>query len=329
MPQAVPSQAKPGAPQATQAQDVQRPPQETGDPEERGFLQESEVPEEQALSQEEEARLQAQARKHEQKVRRSRRTRVVLILVIIVLLAALGGLGYLGHTLLFDSHTEEPVLTDPSKIISTPIEDEKNTDKAVVSATTIPDLSGLFGLDVTEAQAFLGYDYILTKVERAKDEDNSKVEQLAVFVYQPHSSTGAPVGSFTMPSIYLSLDKNGKVIQVLYRSSFEALGYQSASFGSFIQTQDMLFNVLRAAGVTPASSFEFPSVTSEEYTVYVDPEADILRIWKEEYTFAGPSDSGSAPTTWQVKLSYDYGIAGVTLASNNRPDQRLITISLR
>lgn len=261
--------------------------------------------------------------------KKSRRTKNTLIVFIILILLALGGVVYLGYLLVIDQQPEHMTPVAPPIDVINDLSDNTTTNVVTVKTTTIPDLASLFRLTVDDAIAALGDDYVITKTDEAEDQDNPAVKQLVVLTYQPQESSGAPLVSVVMPSVYLSLDSEEIVVGVYFMSSLEMLGYPSASFVSFVHTEDMLFNALRVAKVVPAADYKYPALTAADYTVYVDPTAVVKRVKKEEYVFNGSTDSEDAPTFWQLKLSYDYGAIGVPQGSSISPNQRTISISLR
>jgi len=265
-----------------------------------------------------------------EQLKKSSRTRNLLIVFIILLLLGLGALAYLGYDLLFLKQQDNGLtaITPPPTDIDNVVEDNTSSNQVTIKTTTIPPLASFFGLTMSEVHDLLGDDYVLTKTDEASDADNPAVKQLVVFTYQPSGSTGTPA-SVVVPNIYLSLDDKDIVVGVYLMSSFEVLGYPPATFVSFVTTQDMLFNMLRAAGITPAASYSFVSPTAAEYTIFADPSAAVKRVKKEEFVFSGPSSSQTAPTVWQVKLSYDYGAIGVPQGATTTPNQRIISISLR
>ena len=265
-----------------------------------------------------------------ERIKRARRTKVMLIFLIIVLLAALGGLVYLGYTLLQTSQEHHTTVTvTPDTVIDSNLEDTSQSNANAIKTTTIPDLSGLFGLSVAESQEFLGSDYVLIKTDDASEDDNPDIKQMVVFSYQPRGSVGSSSALAAAPSIYLSLNAQGEVIEVYFISSLEVLGYPSATFVSFVSTQDMLYNALRAAGVTPSSDYVYNAPTPSEFTVYVNATTDVKKIRKEEVLFTGSTTNQNAPKIWQFKLIYDYGASGITQGSDIKPNQRTISILLR
>ena len=264
--------------------------------------------------------------------KKSKRTKIILVFFIVILVAAISGLVYLGYTLMPHGQVNGLLNTGLNGIqndFDDPVNDTLDMARAPFKTTSIPNLASLFGLSVTEAQLILGDDYVLTKSEEATDEENPDVQGLVVFTYQPDESSQSLAVNFAAPNIYLSLDWSEAVIEVYFVSSFEALRYSSATFVSFVRTQDMLYNALRLAGVTPDSSYQYRTPDASEYTVFVDPYADVKKIKKEEFSFSGELYSEVQPTTWLVKLTYDYGVSGVTQGSNVTPNQRTIVISLR
>jgi len=263
------------------------------------------------------------------RIKKARRTKVTLIFIIIILLVVLGGLGFLGYKFLFvDKQAQTTGVSSTATSIDTTIKDSSPKDIATLKTTNVPNLASFFGLQVTEVQAKLGQDYVLTKNDAITENENEDIKQLVVLTYQPKDSAAAK-GAVAMPTIYLSLNEEGRVLEIFYQSSLEALDYPVATFSSFITTQDMLYNMLRGAGVSPASSYNYPQLTPDLYTIYVDPAADVKKIKKEEFVFTGATNSENPPTWWQVKLTYDYGSTGATQGTNAKPNQRLITISLK
>ncbi|MDR2714315.1 MAG: hypothetical protein LBB42_02155 [Coriobacteriales bacterium] len=269
----------------------------------------------------------------QKRAKKGRGAKLALILLILLLIAALGGLAYLGYTLLLkhDSTQVNPIDTSTTSM-GVPITDTAAPPAPVLpefSTTDIPQLTALFGNTTKKVQSQLGKKYVLTKTDDASDENNPAIKKLAVFVYNPPNQPDLTEYGITPPSVYVSLDEKDKVVAVHYTSSFEMLDYPNANFSTLIASQDTVLNALKAAGVTPNEKFSYPSLTPNDYDVYIDPDAELKKIAKREYQFSGTVDGEDLPKTWLLKLLYDYGTSGIAPDAKIDPNQRTISITLQ
>ena len=117
------------------------------------------------------------------------------------------------------------------------------------------------------------------------------------------------------PSVYLTLDKDGKITQAGYSAAMSTLGYGDVSFSDAVTEKHVVETLLGDAGLTVEDgSVELPS--ADEYRTYAN---DGKTIAQEQYTFSGeaPAALDGAQHAWQCRLNYDYSAANV---SNNLSD---------
>jgi hypothetical protein len=130
-------------------------------------------------------------------------------------------------------------------------------------------------------------------------------------------------------SLYLSLNADGKVIEVYYVASLDLLGYDDSDFATLVAKADSVTDVLRKAGVTPSPDWHFEAPQPEKYTQYVDPEAAEKKVKKLTATFYAATDSTDAlPQNWNLTFTYDYGASGAVLAADLEPTQRMLYLKL-
>ena len=112
-----------------------------------------------------------------------------------------------------------------------------------------------------------------------------------------------------IPSVYLTLDADGVIVEAGYSASVGSLGYGDVSFIDAVSSEHIVENLVETAGVDiEQGSVEMPAV--EDYRTYAD---DGTTIAQEVYTFSGDgSGSGDATYSWSCKLSYDYSAANVS-----------------
>lgn len=85
------------------------------------------------------------------------------------------------------------------------------------------------------------------------------------------------------PSVYLTLDKDGKITQAGYSAAMSTLGYGDVSFSDAVTEKHVVETLLGDAGLTVEDgSVELPS--ADEYRTYAN---DGKTIAQEQYTFSG------------------------------------------
>lgn len=245
------------------------------------------------------------------RMQKSRRTRKVLI-ILIVLLIVLGGLvaffGYKTFTgtqqdTAQQAHQKQEEATTNSQ---NSIQDMEGNDavQTAVAQTQVPNLTALFGKTAEEAVAAIGHGALVTS-NRAVDDSSSAVKtnlSVALTEEPADSKTGTP-------TVYLGLDKDGKVIQVGYSASAGALGFGTLSFADAISGEHVIEKTLAKIGIqVPEGSAVLPT-DKASYSTYA---SDNTTVVKERCSFEGPIDVNGVACTWSAVLSYDYTTQIVT-----------------
>jgi hypothetical protein len=262
---------------------------------------------------------------------RSKRTGALLVIVILLLVAALGGLVYFGYTIFTESTTGETGGIKPGTTIAPEeAEDPGAPGEIKIEETSIPNLTGLFGLTIEEVRTRLGDSFQLIKTDSATEETNPAIAQLATFSYAP-SVSGAEAGtnsnvSLPTESIYASLDASGKVIDIYYVCDMRLLGYPEKSFDELLAGSETVMGILSAAGVQPRD-YSYAPPNLEESVVYDNPNSQNRKVVKQTQIFSGRTSSDTLPTVWTLTVTYDFG-TGVTSTEDFRQATRMINLKL-
>ena len=245
-------------------------------------------------------------------MRKSRRMRRILIVVIVLLIALLGATVYFGYQMLKTSDSTAVQQAQNAEQQVDAIGTDEATDAAneAVKTTTVPDLVSLLGLTEEEAVDLLQHGAQVTGEPRAVNEEGNPIKtelRVALTAEPADSRTGTP-------TVFLGLNKKGKIIQAGYSTSTASLGYGALSFADAVRTENVIEKTLAEAGVTVSADDVVLPEDSAAYTTY---DTDGKTITKEYCSFSGASDIGGTPHTWSAVLSYDYSMAN---ASGNLAD---------
>ncbi len=241
------------------------------------------------------------------RMKQSRKTRRVLIVVIILLLIAGGVLGFIMYRTYSSSQEEaahqkqEQVEAPKESLASQPADDA--TD-APAKLTDVPELASLLGMTSDEAVNKLGHGAMVTANRPVNEEGNPIKTSLNVALNEEpwDSKTG-------VPTVYLGLDQDGKIIQVGYSASASALGFGSLSFSDAVNSEHVIEKTLGRIGVNvPEGSAVLPDDKSE-YSTY---GSDGSTVTRERCSFEGDIDVNGTPCVWSAVLSYDYTTQVVT-----------------
>lgn len=231
---------------------------------------------------------------------KSRRKLKITIVVIIVLVVALVITGYYVLSNRQHERNTDTIVTDPG-ITGGDIDESTSTDEDY--ATTVPNLSSLFGLNSNDAANRLGSDYSNEGTSN-NDSEDSDIKSFVTFKYSPQD---AELEVQTGPELQLGMNEEGAVIQVKMSSSLPMVGIDPTSFESLISTPDTLNSVLESCGISQTvDSDSYSAPSEEEYTVYEDEDATFLVVEMLSASFTGSIDGESAPTKWEITFSYDY-----------------------
>lgn len=245
-------------------------------------------------------------------MRKSRRMRRILIVVIILLVLLLAAMFYFGFQMLKTSDSAAVQQAQNAEQQTDAIGADDTTDAAneAVKTTTVPDLASLLGLTQDEAVERLQHGAQVTGDPRAVNEEGNPIKsevRVALTAEPADSRTGTP-------TVFLGLDKKGRVVQAGYSASTASLGYGALSFADAVRTEHVIEKTLAEAGVTvDADDVALPE-DSASYTTY---DTDGKTITKEYCSFSGSSEVDGAAHTWSAVLSYDYSMAN---ASGNLAD---------
>jgi hypothetical protein len=260
----------------------------------------------------------------EAKSRRTRRRLIILIIFVILVGAALAWLGY--NFLLGNNRAQEVPLQTSNNL---EVPDDVSSDSAPVvtkyETATVPNLVGLFGLNVDEVSARLGEGWALIKSDPTIDDENPEVTMLATFSFTPKvlidpnmpnsgatgdsasmdAGSNAHAGSAPSAKLYLSLDGEGRVVDVYYAGDMDLLGIPQTDFMSLLGNDDLVFDTLAMAGVSPKEfSYQVPDANST--VTYDKPDSDQRKIMKQSTTFSGRTTNEGAPTAWTVLVNYEF-----------------------
>jgi len=267
------------------------------------------------------------------KLKKARRTRRTLITVIVLLLIVLiGGVAggvyyYLNFVQSETTHAYDPIVMGN--------EGDTLDDRGVTEALEMPDLALMFGMTPEAVLAMLGEDYSITKIDSdtqgqtsdTETEANAATKQIVTISYTPQDQSNASSLRQTQ-KIYLSLGEQGTTIEIYFVSSMDILDFPISSFADLVATNDLFVRTLTLAGVVVSPDAVYLPPSSKEFTEFVDPDANALRIKKETTTWSGRLLSGAAPTAFEITFTYDYGASGVDDAPDKHPLQRMVYLKL-
>lgn len=243
----------------------------------------------------------------------SKRMRIVLIAVSIVLVLLIAALGYFAWMLVDEArdvaYQSAAQTAKVEKDSSAPASD---AGKGAGARKEAPKLVELIGKTQDEAAAEIGRGATetsskdITEEKGEGDEKTTEVVGRSVTLALTDETTDA---RGNIPSVYLTLDADGVIVEAGYSASVGSLGYGDVSFIDAVSSEHIVENLVETAGVDiEQGSVEMPAV--EDYRTYAD---DGTTIAQEVYTFSGDdSGSGDATYSWSCKLSYDYSAANVS-----------------
>ena len=249
--------------------------------------------------------------------KKSKRTRTALIVVSVVLVALLAALCYFAFMLYQEASS---VADQASSSSATTLKDaaEATDAKKQGSRLTAPNLVALLGSTQDEAIAKVGRGATVASssdiTQETGEGDSKTTEVVGKTVTIALTDQQADARGNT-PSVYLTLDKDGKITQAGYSAAMSTLGFGDVSFSDAVTEKHVVETLLGDAGLSvEEGSVELPS--PDAYRTYAD---DGKTIVQEQYTFSGTAkaSSGDAEHAWQCRLNYDYSAANV---SNNLAD---------
>lgn len=265
---------------------------------------------EQQASQKQEGRHAAHAKKAQSAfIQRSSRMRKLYVAIIILLVIIVVAIAFLAVRMIW---TADNSATQQTQVTSTDIEqasDASDTEESDSPKTTVPNIVELLGHTRKEALEMIGHGAEVVSNRSIKEENNPIKRELRIELTDEPSDSKSGA-----PTVYLSLNKDKKVIHAGYSVSTSSLGYGSASFSDTIESEHIVENTLGEAGL----SVELGSaVLPEDVTEYTSYSSDGTTVTKEYYSFSGTGTAGGKTYDWEAILSYDYTVAN---ASDNLND---------
>lgn len=238
--------------------------------------------------------------------KKSRRMRVALTVLIVVLVALIAGLALFGYGLVSKAHdVADEVAT------KTEVTEAEFSDASTVSAQSVevPQLTALLGLTQKQAVSQLGdgakvaSEKKITKTTGKKKNKKTKVLGKNVTVVLPGGS------SEKAPTVYLTINKKGKVTEAGFSAPLSSLGYGNVSFSDAVSEEHAVENLMTAAGI-PLEEDAVKLPNSKKYRTYAE---DGKTISQEQYTFTGKNkDAAGKKRAWSCRLNYDYSAANVS-----------------
>jgi len=125
------------------------------------------------------------------------------------------------------------------------------------------------------------------------------------------------------------LGEQGTTIEVYFVSSMDMLAFPILSFADLVATNNYFIWALSQAGIVAQQQVPYKTPSREEFTEFVDKDANALKIQKETTTWTGSLASGAPPTSFEIRFTYDYGASGVEDSPDKHPLQRMVYLKLR
>ncbi|MDR1422105.1 MAG: hypothetical protein LBI64_04480 [Coriobacteriales bacterium] len=268
----------------------------------------------------------------EKQIAKARRSRLALIVALIILIGAFVGLGYLGYRIVIDKpavaeHEVKPVI----ELSGVNLVEPSAPNELSIEKTDIPELVGLYGLTIDEIAAKLGTNWVLTKTDIVDDSSNPAIRQLATFSFtvQSMASGAQPMSadvSLPTTSLYISLDSDGRCIDIYYSCDLLLLDYPMSAFDDLLATSAFVDGVLESAGIVP-KDFTYAAPDHEASIEYDNSNSANRKILKQSTIFSGRIEGEGAPVAWTLTLTYDYG-AGVDTPAEYKRASRILYLKI-
>lgn len=267
------------------------------------------------------------------KIKKAKRTKRILITYIVLFLLVLcGGVVAGGYYYINFIQADRTPAQDPIAIV---IEGNGLEDRGVTESIATPNLAQMFGLTPDEVLATLGSDYAITKTDSdvtgqtgSGDAGNDTIALQVVTISYTPEGQGGTIGLQQNQKIYLSLGAQGTTIEVYFVSSMELLDFPISRFADLIASKDSFVQTLASAGATVSPELAYQAPTPQEFTEFVDKDANFKKIKKETATWKGALASAAPPTSFEITYTFDYGASGVEDLPDKHPLQRTVYIKL-
>ena len=249
--------------------------------------------------------------------RASRRTRRLLIVVIVLAIAVIVAVAAVTVSFIMRDN-QQAAQSAQDREITTDAGVASDASDPTESSTEVPDLVSVLTLTREEAVSALGHGAQETN-EASVDEEDNPVRSI-VTVELSDEPTDSRTGT---PSVYLSLDEDGAIIEVSYAAGVSQLGYGSMSFSDAVSSAHIVEATLRAAGVEVADGAAMLPEDAAEYTTYAEDGS----IRSERYSFTGVASSESGNLSWTVSLVYDYTSSAASGNVSNATRRLTLTLA--
>lgn len=186
------------------------------------------------------------------------------------------------------------------------MQQEGASDVAAASAkkTDVVNLTGLLGLSQDEAASKVGHGASVTSTREVdKEGSDVKTEVTLALTDEPADTRSGT------PSVFLSLNADGAVVRAGYSAATSALGYGSSSFADAVQSEHIIENALREAGLSVDDGAATLPESAEDYSTY---DTDGTTLMKETCSFSGTGAVDGAEHSWDAVLLYDYVAANTS-----------------
>ncbi len=230
---------------------------------------------------------------------KSRRTRRVLIAIIVVALVAIVGLAAgVAYVTLTGTPSPETEQNSAADRLALGDGDTVDAGSQAESKTEVPSIVSVVGSTQDEALSAIGHGAAATS-SRDVEEEGSSVKRIVTVALADE-----PVDTRTgAPTVYLSLDEAGTIVQVSYSVGLSLLGYGSISFVDAVESGRVVDTVLEQAGIAGVSgAVSLPENAAEYTTMSSDGKEKV----KESFAFAGETQCKGEACAWTATLSYDY-----------------------
>lgn len=236
-----------------------------------------------------------------QKSTRMRKVLIVVIVLLIVLIAALGVFFFQLFNVAQNTAVQQTNISEPDTIES---DDSANNKQTTSKKTTVPELTALIGLDQTTAIETLGHGAEITRTLDVNEEGNPIKQDVQVALTEEPADSRSGT-----PTVYLSLDETGAIIQVGYSAATSSLGYGTLSFSDAVLNENIVEKTLGEAGLdVEYGAAQLP----EDKTTYSTYDTDGTTLIKEYCSFSGQGVAKAEQYNWESMLSYDYSMANAT-----------------
>ena len=242
------------------------------------------------------------------RMQKSHRVRKVLIVIVALLVLLAGALGYFAFRTISEGQDQaaqqaQKQIEEAKGTTAT----ETSTDDAVETAAqlaNVPKLTSLFGKTSKQAIKTLKRGALVSSNQKVNEKGSAIKRNVTIAL------ANEPADSKTgTPSVYLGLDKQGKIIQVGYSASAAALGFGSLSFADAIESEHVIEKTLDKIGVTVKEGTAKLPKNRNKYATYASDKTTVV---KERCSFDGDVDIDGKACTWSAVLSYDYTTQVIT-----------------